>query len=138
MMQDRITEKVDTLSAQKDDAVRDLSAAKIAAAHTLSLPDIRKWLSSFTGGDPLSPEYRRRVIDTFINAIFLFDDRLVVYYNITDAEQVTYTEMQSDLSDSDFFGSDLDAFGQPIPNKSEHFLIKASKLFGFLKRRSDG
>lgn len=138
MMQDRITEKVDTLSAQKDDAVRDLSAAKIAAAHTLSLPDIRKWLSSFTGGDPLSPEYRRRVIDTFINAIYLFDDRLVVYYNITDAEQVTYTEMQSDLSDSDFFGSDLDAFGQPIPNKSEHFLIKASKLFGFLKRRSDG
>lgn len=134
ILQDRITEKVDTLNAQKEDAIRDLAALKIACAHTVSLPDVKKWLSAFLGGDPLDENYRRRIIDTFVNAVYIFDDRIAIYYSTSPESPVPFAEMQTDISS---LGSDLLGLAQPKPNISELIMIKASKLFGFFKKRSD-
>lgn len=38
-------------------------------------------------------EFRRRIIDTFINSVYLYDDRVVVFYNIRGGKQVSYIDM---------------------------------------------
>ena len=38
-------------------------------------------------------EFRRRIIDTFINSVYLYDDRAIVFYNIRGGKQVSYIDM---------------------------------------------
>lgn len=133
LLQNKISERIETLSAQKDDATVDLSAAKIALAHRPSIDEIKKFLKSFSGGNPLDETYQKRIIDTFINAVFVFDDKLAIYYNVYDSDQITFSEMQSDI-DSESNGSDLNDLALPNQNKSEPFLLK-DNVFGYIKKR---
>ena len=69
------------------------------------------WLRQFVHGDPTDPVFRQRVIDIFVNSIYLYDDKVVMYFNIKDASQVSYIEMQEDLEG--LGGSDLNCHGVP-------------------------
>lgn len=61
------------------------------------------WLYSFKSGDVESEEYRRRVIDTLVNSIFVYDSddgngrKLVFMFNISG--QNTATLKVEDVSD---------------------------------------
>ena len=41
------------------------------------------WLEKFRGGDLESQEFRRKVIDTFVAAVYLWDDRIRIAFNYT-------------------------------------------------------
>ena len=43
--------------------------------------------------DLFDMEFRRRIIDTFINSVYLYDDRAIVFYNIRGGKQVSYIDM---------------------------------------------
>ena len=45
-------------------------------------------------------EFRQRIIDAFVNAVYLFDDKVVLYYNIKDSKQASYIDMLSDLEET--------------------------------------
>ena len=78
---------------------------------TLSEDEIVAWLQQFVHGDPMDPIFRQRVIDIFVNSIYLYDDKVVMYFNIKDTSQVSYIEMQEDLDA--LGGSDLNCSGVP-------------------------
>ena len=66
---------------------------------------IVKWINQFKYGDVNSREYQKRFINTFINAIYLFEDRIVLTYNFkggTDCITLKVIEvaMDSDLLDN--------------------------------------
>ena len=136
-MQDKIAEKIETLSAQKQDAEADLATMRIAMKHALKKEDYVKWLSSFRGGDPLDEKYQKRIIDTFINAVYVFDDKMVTYYNVKDEEQVGYDEMLDDLTE-DEKSSDLMDSAPPNLSKIEHLIIKTVRIFGAIFKKDDG
>ena len=136
-VQDKIAEKIETLSAQKQDAEADLATMRIAMKHALKKEDYVKWLSSFRGGDPLDEKYQKRIIDTFINAVYVFDDKLVTYYNVKDEEQVGYEEMLDDLTEEEK-SSDLVDCAPPNLSKIEHLIIKTVRIFGAIFKKDDG
>ena len=136
-VQDKIAAKIEILSAQKEDAESDLATLRIAMKHALKKEDCVKWLSSFRGGDPLDEKYQKRIIDTFINAVYVFDDKLVTYYNVKDEEQITYDEMLDDLTEEEK-SSDLIDSAPPLLAKIEHLIIKSSKIFGAIFKKADG
>lgn len=136
-VQDKIAEKVEILSAQKADAEADLAAMKIAMKHVITKEQYIKWLSSFCGGDPLDEKYQKQIIDTFINAIYVFDDKLVTYYNVKTAERVTHEEMLDDLTE-DEKSSDLTDSAPPNLTKIEHLIIRTVQIFGAIFKKSDG
>ena len=41
----------------------------------------------------LDEDFQRRIIDVFINSVYVYDDKIVIYYNIKDGKQVSYIEM---------------------------------------------
>ncbi len=93
----KLNEKIEKLSFQIEEMKIDLANLKITSKNTFSKNDYKKWLTAFVNGDIEDEEFRQRIIDTFINAVYLYDDKLVVYYNIKETKQVTYPEMKKDL-----------------------------------------
>jgi hypothetical protein len=50
-------------------------------------------------------EFRRRIIDVFINSVYLYDDKIAIFYNIKGGKQISYIEV------SDALGGEL--YGDP-------------------------
>lgn len=130
----KINERVELLSAQKEEAEVDLAKLKVASRITLPEEEIVAWLQQFVHGDPMDPAFRQRVIDIFVNSIYIYDDKIVMYFNIKDTNQVSYMEMQDDLDG--IFGSDLNGCAVPEPELSEHIVfIFVNDFFGCVINR---
>ena len=75
---------------------------------TLTREYMEHWFSQFRYGDPNDREFQKRLIDTFVNAIFVYDDKLVLTYNYQHGTQtITLKEVE------DFLGSDLVGLSPP-------------------------
>ena len=60
------------------------------------------WIGRFKYGRADDPEYQKQVIDTFINSIYVLDDKLILTYNFREGtETITLKEIE------EAFGSDL-------------------------------
>lgn len=92
-VRDRLSAKVEKLDQQKKDLEIDLSKLKIANGIRYSESDIETWLRQFCKGDIMDLEFQRRIIDVFINSIYLYDDKVVIFYNIKGGKQISYMEM---------------------------------------------
>lgn len=69
---------------------------------------IVSWINRFKYGSADDPQYQKQIIDTFINSIYVFDDKLVFTYNFKDGtETITLAEIQA------AFGSDLTQVAPP-------------------------
>ena len=46
-------------------------------------------------------EFRKRIIDVFINSVYLYDEKVVIFYNIKEGKQISYIEMIESLDEKD-------------------------------------
>ena len=82
---------------------------------------IVSWINRFKYGSADDPQYQKQIIDTFINSIYVFDDKIVFTYNFQNGtEPITLAEIEA------AFGSDL-AKVAPPPKKPRN-----SGLFAYL------
>ena len=82
-------------------------------------------INRFKYGDVDDTEYQKQIIDTFINAICVFDDKLVFTYNFKDGTETVPLKAVEDA-----FGSDLTQVAPPNPRNPNIILIGDG--FGFL------
>ncbi len=77
---------------------------------------IRFWLLRFRKLDMSLKDQRQALVDTFINAIYLYDDKVLITFNYKEGTQtVTFGEAAEAASKGN--GSDLDCFTAPrIPD----------------------
>ena len=69
------------------------------------------WFDQFRHGDPADIVFQEKVIDCFVNSIYLFDDRIVVNFN--------YQEGSCPVSLEEVLSSFLDGNGAPKKNRNE-------------------
>lgn len=98
----RINAKIELADQQKGDLEIDLAKMKIANGIRYTEADIIAWLKQFCKGDLFDESFRRRIIDTFINCVYLYDDRVVIFYNIRGGKQISYMEMQEAVDGVEF------------------------------------
>ena len=73
---------------------------------------IRFWLLRFRKLDMSLKDQRQALVDTFINAIYLYDDKVLITFNYKEGTQtVTFGEAAEVASEGN--GSDLDCFTAP-------------------------
>lgn len=147
----KVDARADELQVQKNVLVNDLTKLKIAVGVRLAKEDIVKWLKSFCKGDLFDMDFRRRIIDTFINSIYLYDDKVVIYYNIKNGNQVSYIEMlesteefeddggvldQNEENKNPTLCSDFKPLAPPSDLKSEPRFIFVNGLFGIVIPRT--
>lgn len=68
------------LESMKEDLEIQLAQEQIVKP-TLTKEQIVYWLNQFKKGDVRDPEYRKRIIDVFVNAVFVYEDKIIITYN---------------------------------------------------------
>ena len=85
--------------------------------------------------------HRQRLIDTFINRIYLYDDKLIITFNHKDgAETITLNDIETALTEQDD-GSDLVSSAVPkihIPSGMWIFLLYIERDSNHSMRQSGG
>ena len=127
----RINAKVDELTARKEELQADLDEQEAAGRSMPTAAEVADWIRSFSAGDPGDDEFRGRIIDAFVSSVWVFDDKIIIYYNAKGGKQVSYTEMLADVS----AGSSVGQPGPPTMAITEHLIFHIG-LFGIVRQRS--
>ena len=110
-------ERLEALEKQKEDLKISILQTELQKPK-YTKEQIMRWISQFKYGDTDSLEYRKRIIDTFVNAVFLFDDKLVITYNFKGGtETITLRDIEA------AYGSDLKAVSPPSKKRSDGTLF---------------
>ena len=95
---------------------------------------IRFWLLRFRKLDMSLKDQRQALVDTFINAIYLYDDKVLITFNYKEGTQtVTFGEATEVASEGN--GSDLDCFTAP---DIERQIVRFDVLFCYVTPKNRG
>ena len=102
-------ERLESLEKQKSELSVQIIKEEIAKP-TLSREQIIFWFHRFRKLNTRRLDHRRRLIDSFVNAIFLYDDRITFTFNYKDGTKtINFTELEKSG-----LGSDINALAAPI------------------------
>ena len=105
--------RLEELEATKEDLEIRIANEKIAKPKVTE-DHLKSYFYRFRGMDMRIQKNRQMLIDSFINRIYLYDDRLVISCNHKDGEEtITLEDIETALAEAGF-GSDLVSFGIPI------------------------
>jgi DNA invertase Pin-like site-specific DNA recombinase len=100
-------QRLDNLEAAKSDIEVKILQEEMEKP-LLTKEQILFWLHKFRVIDTTKKDQRQRLIDTFVNAVYLYDDKLVLTFNYKDGSKtVTMAEIENN------YGSDLSPLGAP-------------------------
>lgn len=99
--------RLDELELAKEDLEIKIASEKLQKPK-LTKDFLTFWLQKFRKFDVTKLEQRKQLIDTFVNAIYLYDDKLIFTFNYKDGTNT--------ISIKDIEGSDLELSGAPKTN----------------------
>ena len=103
-------QRLEDLEQQRKDLSLQIAKEEMAQP-TLTRDQILFWLYRFRELNPEKIEHRRRLINSFVNAVYLYDDHLVFVGNYKDGTKtISFAELEAAG-----IGSDLNALS--VPNK---------------------
>ena len=76
-------QRLDELEARKE-ALNTSILEEELKKPVLTREWMRFWFEKFRKGDMRDMEHQRQIIDTFVNSVYVFDDRVVLNFNFTD------------------------------------------------------
>lgn len=130
--------RLEKLEKQKEELQVSILQAQLQRPN-YTKEQIVSWINRFKYGKADDPNYQRQMIDTFLNAIYVYDDTLVFTYNFKDG-----TETMS-LDDAEaVFSSDLSNSAPPKINATPDgvafifFLRLGDSNFNAKRRRRFG
>ena len=103
ILTDSTRECLEELERQRD-SLRGSIARLQLERRKFTKEEIVDWVGRYKDGNINDPDYRREIIDTFVNSVFVYDDKLILTYNYKDGSQtLTLQEIEAALS-SDLTG----------------------------------
>ena len=103
--------RLEELEAAKEDLEIKIANEKIAKPR-ISPEFVTFWLHKFRKLDVRQQSHRKMLIDAFVNAIYLYDDKLVLTFNYKDGTRtITLDDVKESAKANT--GSDLDCRGAP-------------------------
>ena len=122
--------RLEKLEAQQKELEIRIAEEKIARPR-LSENQVRFWLTRFRKLDPNVKSHRETLINTFVNAVYLYDEKVLITFNYKDGTKtITFDEIAAkDAPEGN--GSDLGCFAPPYcANPNSIFFVK--HCFGFV------
>ena len=123
--------RLEKLEAQQKELEVRIAEEKIARPR-LSENQVRFWLTRFRKLDPNVKSHRETLINTFVNAVYLYDEKVLITFNYKDGTKtITFDEIAAkDAPEGN--GSDLGCFAPPrersCRNTRAFFFCTNSKL----------
>ncbi len=119
---DSTKKRMDELDAQRAEIDAELAGIELSQALKITREYVLFFLTELRKGDVKSLDFQKRLIDTFVNAIFVYDDKLTITLNYSsDGKIVTLEDTDSIVSDGMVFGCHAEK--SAITNTVEHLSI---------------
>lgn len=90
------------LESQKQELARLISAAELEAEEALTMEEIIATLELFQHGDVTDKDYQEALIDTFLVAAYVYDDRVKFVFNLGGSKK--HIELPFSIDDVDLSG----------------------------------
>ena len=120
--------RLEKLEAQQKELEVRIAEEKIARPR-LSENQVRFWLTRFRKLDPNVKSHRETLINTFVNAVYLYDEKVLITFNYKDGTKtITFDEIAAkDASEGN--GSDLGCFAPPTKSTGSGWCFFVSPAF---------
>lgn len=91
---DATKKRLDELDAQRAEIEAELSHLELVRSWQITRDYVLFFLTDFRNGDVKSPEFQKRLTDTFINSIFVYDNKITLTFNYSgDNRTITLAEV---------------------------------------------
>lgn len=120
--------RLEELEAAKEDLEIKIANEKLAKPR-ISPEFTTFWLHKFRKLDVRQQSHRKMLIDAFVNAIYLYDDKLVLTFNYKDGTRTITLDDVKEAAKANT-GSDLDCHGAPkkrYPNPGYLFFMSQNR-----------
>ena len=115
--------KMVELEGEKADLLYRIDGEKLNQTITLTEDEVLFWLLQFRQRKEDDKQYGERLIDTFVNKVIAYDDKIVIVFNIkgVDGNELSIDEIISEIEKSDPTSSEFgfEQYGAPKGLKSE-------------------
>ena len=132
--------RLEKLEAQQKELEIRIAEEKLAKPK-VSADFVKFWLTNFRKLDPNVKSHRETLINTFVNAVYLYDEKVLIAFNYKDGTKtITFDEIAAkDAPEGN--GSDLGCFAPPrtpVSNgyRSFCFICLAKGLQGWIRTAS--
>ena len=120
MISNRITQNEDELKEIQNQYLIEMS--KICQ---LSEKEIKFFLTKLKNSDTVSNSYRKVLIDTFVNAVYVYDNEIILIYNVGNKSITINIDLLSDIEKelvTERLGF-LKRFGSPKRSKNQNVFL---------------
>lgn len=118
-------ERLDALEAQKDELTAKIADEKLRKP-SFNADFIRFWLMKFRKFDVSQQKQRKALIEIFVNAIFLYDDRMLITFNYKDGSQTV--RFEDTLAADELAGNSSDLSSSARYKKSHDMALKKATV----------
>lgn len=143
-------QRITDMTFLRDEYNHELNKLKALGRANLNENDIIKQLKQFCNGDPMDFDFQKKIIDACINCVYIYDDKIVIYYNSDLAPHGQYVsfidneEIIDDINKEEYHSNDIQALSSgsysrvecpPFANISEPnnvYYIFVNGWFGIL------
>ena len=122
-------ERLEALEIQKDELTVKIADEKLKKP-SFNEDFIRFWLMKFRKFDISQKKQRKALIEIFINAIFLYDDRMLITFNYKDGTQTVRFEDALTADSAEEKSSDLSGSAGPRASRFICWLFCCNKRSG--------
>lgn len=133
-LQKRMNEKSKSLEIQKQDLQEELQKLKLIKIITHTKEDVKNLLGEYLDGNIEDINYQRKIINKFVNSVYIFDDKIAIYYNLFNLRKFTYEEALENIAENEKFLFQNDCSANC--KQSEPFGVTGCFLFVLLSKGS--
>ena len=98
-MAEKIKSKCLELEENKESLENELAKLKLLESIKITEKDVIEYLNLFKNGDLFDKEFRKKLIKTLINCVYLYDDKIVIYFNLKNSKTINYIDVIKDIDE---------------------------------------
>ena len=100
-MQKRMNDKANSLTIEKQDIQDEIRKLQLMQVVTYTKEDVKNILAEYLDGNINDKEYQRKIINKFVNSVYIYDDKIAIYYNLFNTHKFTYTEALDNIAENE-------------------------------------
>ena len=120
--------ELEKLEAEQEQLETNIAMEKLVKP-VIPQEKIQAWLMNFAAADLSDHSQKQRIIDIFVNSVYVYDDRVVVFVNYKDGERCVDFSVVSDSGNPEDAGNSNEKKTNTHENESSP-LIKSGDPYG--------
>ena len=100
-MRPALNAKANDMELQRQELEAEIAGLEAGIKMGLGKDTVIAFLSTFINGDITDEKFRKRVIQTLVNRVYIYDDKMVIYFNVEEGNNEELSiDVQKDIEET--------------------------------------